>query len=145
MSHVASSEDRVRLFVYGLLLAGEREHALLAGSTLIGPVRTKAEFYLVDLGVYPALVPGGQVSVVGELYLVSKATRFELDVKRQCPVLFQRIRVTLEDGSEAEAYAMREEQVRGKRRLKLGDWRGRLSPPPRSQSRAEWVQHFRRR
>jgi gamma-glutamylcyclotransferase (GGCT)/AIG2-like uncharacterized protein YtfP len=137
--------DRVRLFVYGLLLEGEREHAQLAGSTLLGPIRSKPEFYLVDLGVYPALVPGGQVSVVGELYLVSKATRFELDVKRQCPVLFQRIRIGLEDGSEAETYAMREEQVRGKRRLKLGDWRGRLSPPPRSLSRSEFIQNLRRR
>lgn len=146
MSHVTSPDaERVRLFVYGLLLTGEREHTLLAGSTLLGAARTKAEYYLVDLGVYPALVPGGQVSVVGELYLVSKATRFELDVKRQCPVLFQRIKVALEDGSEAEAYAMREEQVRGKRRLKQGDWRGRFSPQPRPLSRSEWVQNFRRR
>jgi gamma-glutamylcyclotransferase (GGCT)/AIG2-like uncharacterized protein YtfP len=118
---------------------------LLQGSTLLGAVRTKPAYYLVDLQVYPALVPGGQVSVVGELYLVTKAVRFELDVKRQCPVLFQRIRVTLEDGSEAEAYAMREEQVRGKRRLKQGDWRGRFSPQPRPLSRSEFVQNLRRR
>lgn len=146
MSHPAGTDsDRVRLFVYGLLLEGEREHALLAGSKLLGPVRTQPAFYLVDLGVYPALVPGGQVSVVGELYLVSKATRFELDVKRQCPILFQRTIVTLEDGSEAEAYTMREEQVRGKRRLKLGDWRGRFSPKPKPLSRAEFIQNLRRR
>lgn len=145
MSQEPADTERVRLFVYGLLLEGEREHALLAGSRLLGPARTKAEYYLVDLGVYPALVPGGQVSVTGELYMVSKATRFELDVKRQCPVLFQRIRVTLEDGSEAEAYAMREEQVRGKRRLKQGDWRGRFSPRPKPLSRSEFIQNLRRR
>lgn len=142
---MSTDSERVRLFVYGLLLEGEREHALLAGSTLLGAVRTQPQYYLVDLGVFPALVPGGQVSVVGELYLVSKATRFELDVKRQCPILFQRSRVTLEDGSEAEAYTMREEQVRGKRRLKLGDWRGRFSPQPRPLSRAEFIQNLRRR
>jgi gamma-glutamylcyclotransferase (GGCT)/AIG2-like uncharacterized protein YtfP len=144
-SEVAPAAERIRLFVYGLLLSGEREHELLQGSALVGAARTKPEYTLVDLGVYPALLAGGTVSVLGELYLVSRAVRFELDVKHQCGVLFQRIRVTLEDGSEAETYAMREEQVRGKRRLKLGDWRGRLSPPPRSPTRSQFVQNLRRR
>lgn len=145
MSSSAADADRIRLFVYDLLLEGEREHELLKDSVLVGPARTKPEHTLVDLGVYPALLQGGTVSVLGELYLVSRAIRFELDVKRQCPVLFQRARVSLDDGSEAEAYVMREEQVRGKRRLKLGDWRGRLSPQPRSPSRSAFVQNLRRR
>jgi gamma-glutamylaminecyclotransferase len=146
MQTVPSTDvDRIRLFVYGLLLEGEREHELLKGSVLIGPARTKPEYTLVDLGVYPALLTGGAVSVLGELYVVSRAVRFELDVRRQCPVLFQRVRVKLDDDTEAETYAMSEEQVRGKRRLKLGDWRGRLSPQPRAPSRSQFVQNLRRR
>jgi gamma-glutamylaminecyclotransferase len=129
-SSAAGSGDapnELRLFVYGTLLSGERDHGLLAGATFVGPVRTVPEFALVDLVVYPALVAPGRVAIVGELYLVSKKHRFTLDVKKECPVLFHRRTVRLEDG-EAEAYAMRDEQARGKRRIANGDWKNRFAP-----------------
>jgi gamma-glutamylaminecyclotransferase len=121
------SSDLVRLFVYGSMLEGEREHALLAGATFAGVTRTAPAYTLVEVPPYAALLAEGSVSVLGELYVIDKKLRFMLDVKRQCPVLFHRITVRLEDGSEAEAYAMREEQVRGKRRIKHGSYRGRFS------------------
>jgi gamma-glutamylcyclotransferase (GGCT)/AIG2-like uncharacterized protein YtfP len=124
------SSDLVRLFVYGSLLKGEREHALLAGATFAGVVRTAPAYTLVEVPPYAALLTDGSVSVVGELYVIDKKLRFTLDVKRQCPVLFHRVTVRLEDGSEAEAYAMREEQVRGKRRIKHGSYRARFSKSP---------------
>lgn len=124
----------IRLFVYGSLMQGEREHERLAGAAFVGPVRTMPEYTLVDLGPYPALLENGCVSIVGELYLVDKKQRFSLDVKMECPVLFQRIEVRLEDGSQAETYAMRDEQVRGKRRLAQGDWRSRFAPRKRTES-----------
>jgi len=123
--------DPVRLFVYGTLLSGERDAALLDGATLLGEVRTEPRYTLVDLGVYPALLERGTVAVAGELYLVDKKRRFALDVKWQVPILFQRVTVKLQGGEEAEAYVMREEQVRGKRRLGQGDWKGRFAPRPR--------------
>lgn len=118
----------LRLFVYGLLLKGEREHPLLEGAQLLEEARTAPEHTLVDLEVYPVLLVGGQVSVLGELYGVSRHLRFKLDVHHQCPVLFRRITVQLADGTQAETYAMDEEKVRGKRRLKNGSWRGRFEP-----------------
>lgn len=118
----------LRLFVYGLLLKGEREHPLLEGAQLLEEARTAPEHMLVDLEVYPVLLVGGQVSVLGELYGVSRHLRFKLDVHHQCPVLFRRITVQLADGTQAETYAMDEEKVRGKRRLKNGSWRGRFEP-----------------
>lgn len=121
-------EPEVRLFVYGLLLQGEREHALLEGAALLGEVRTVPQHTLVDLDFYPVLLAGGQVAVLGELYGVSRQVRFKLDVHHQCPVLFRRIVVELADGSTAETYAMDEDKVRGKRRLKNGSWRGRFEP-----------------
>src|SRR4051794_39608917 len=54
----APTDDTIRLFDYGSLMAGERDHALVAASKLVGPARTKAEYHLVDLGIYPALVRG---------------------------------------------------------------------------------------
>lgn len=135
----------IRLFVYGTLLAGERDHALLDGAELVGPARTRAAYTLVDLGVYPALLEGGTVSIVGELYLVDKKQRFGIDVKKECPVLFQRISVDLDDGTRAETYAMREEQVRGKRRLADGDWQKRFAPRPRPHRGGPLVQAARAR
>ena len=118
----------VLLFVYGLLLHGEREHGLLEGAPLLGQARTTPEHTLVELDFYPVLLAGGHVAVQGELYGVSRELRFKLDVHHQCPALFRRISVKLADGSEAQTYAMDEEKVRGRRRLRGGSWRGRFEP-----------------
>jgi gamma-glutamylcyclotransferase (GGCT)/AIG2-like uncharacterized protein YtfP len=125
--------DEIRLFAYGSLLPGERHQELLAGAKFVASVRTAPQYKLVDLGVYPALIEGGNVSVAGELYLIDKKQRFAMDTVKECPVLFQRVIVTLEDGGLAEAYVMNEDQVRGKRRIASGDWRQRFAPRPRSE------------
>ncbi|HEV8247592.1 MAG TPA: gamma-glutamylcyclotransferase family protein [Polyangiaceae bacterium] len=129
----------IRLFAYGSLLPGERDHDLMAGAELIGPVRTRASYALIDLGVYPALIASGRVSVAGKLYHIDAKRRFAIDVRKECPVLFQRTSVVLEDDSEAEAYVMREEQVRGKRRIANGDWLARFAPKARADHSAPIV------
>jgi gamma-glutamylaminecyclotransferase len=139
------SSSEVRLFVYGLLLQGEREHALLEGAPLLGEARTAPEHTLVDLDFYPVLLIGGQVSVVGELYGVTRHQRFKLDVHHQCPVLFRRIKIKLSDGTEAETYAMDEDKVRGKRRLKNGSWRGRFEPRKSSVPPGPMTEYARKR
>ena len=135
----------VRLFVYGLLLQGEREHALLEGAPLLGEAQTAPEHTLVDLDFYPVLLVGGNVAVVGELYGVSRHLRFKLDVHYQSPVLFRRITVKLADGTEAETYAMDEDKVRGKRRLKNGSWRGRFEPRKSSVPPGPMTEYARKR
>lgn len=128
---VAPPDPRFRLFAYGSLLPGERDHALLATATPLGPARTAPRHTLVDLGVYPALLAEGTTSVVGELFLVDAKTRFTTDVKKECPALFQRIEIALDDGSAADAYVMAEDKVRGRRRIKNGSWKLRTAPPER--------------
>ena len=135
----------VRLFVYGLLLQGEREHALLEGALLLGEAHTLPRHTLVDLNFYPVLLVGGQVAVLGELYSVSRELRFKLDVHHQCPVLFRRVVVTLADGTEAETYAMDEDKVRGKRRLRRGSWRGRFEPRKSSVPPGPMTEYTRKR
>lgn len=120
------SAPACRLFVYGLLLRGEREHSLLEGAPLLGEARTIPEHTLVDLDVYPVLLVGGQVAVLGEVYDVSPHLRFKLDVHHQCPALFRRVTIQLADGSSAETYVMDDDKVRGKRRIRGGSWRGRF-------------------
>jgi gamma-glutamylaminecyclotransferase len=128
MEPSAAEDPEVRLFVYGLMLQGEREHGLLEGAPLLGQAVTTPEHTLVDLDFYPALLVGGHVAIQGELYAVSRHLRFKLDVHHQCPALFRRVSVRLADGTQAETYAMDDEKVRGKRRLRGGSWRGRFEP-----------------
>ena len=117
-----------RLFFYGTMLPGERDHALLESAQSLGPALTEPLYQLVELNVYAALIPDGKVAVHGELYAVDLETRRQIDVKRQVPILFQRAKIRLADGSDAETYLMTADQVRGKRRLAHGDWRKRFAP-----------------
>ena len=135
----------IRLFVYGLLLQGEREHGLLEGAHLLGEACTVPEYTLVDLNFYPVLLVGGQVAVLGELYSVSRELRFKLDVHHQCPALFRRVVVKLADGTEAETYAMDDDKVRGKRRLRGGSWRGRFEPRKSSVPPGPMTEYSRKR
>jgi gamma-glutamylcyclotransferase (GGCT)/AIG2-like uncharacterized protein YtfP len=137
--------ETVRLFVYGLLLQGEREHGLLEGAPCLGQVTTAPEHTLVDLDFYPVLLVGGQVAVEGELYGVSRELRFRLDVHHQCPALFRRVRVRLSDGTEAETYVMDDEKVRGKRRLRGGSWRKRFEPRRSSVPPGPMTEYARKR
>jgi gamma-glutamylcyclotransferase (GGCT)/AIG2-like uncharacterized protein YtfP len=125
---VLAVEKSCRLFVYGTLLPGERDHAFLASAELIGPGVTEPLFQLVELNVYAALIPDGKVRVHGEVYAVDLETRRRIDVARQVPILFQRAKIGLADGSAVETYLMNPDQVRGKRRLAHGDWRQRFLP-----------------
>jgi len=141
----AAEAPEVRLFVYGLLLRGEREHSLLEGAPLLGEVLTAPQHTLVDLDFYPVLLENGRAAVQGELYGVSRQLRFKLDVHHQCPVLFRRIQVRLADGTVAETYAMDEEKVRGKRRLRGGSWRGRFEPRKSSVPPGPMTQYVKKR
>lgn len=125
-----ASPDR-RLFVYGTLLKGEPGHSVLEGSESLGTAQTEPAFQLVDLGPFAALIPEGTTSVAGELYRVAMATVLRIDVLRQVPILFDRARIRLADGSEADAYVMTRDQVRGRRTVHGGDWRKRFSDQAR--------------
>ena len=134
-----------RMFFYGTLLPGERDHALLASAELIGPAQTEPLYQLVELNVYAALIPDGKVAVHGELYALDLETRRQVDVKRQVPILFQRAKIRLADGSDAETYLMTADQVRGKRRLAHGDWRKRFAPTLERSAPGQFVNWTRSR
>jgi gamma-glutamylcyclotransferase (GGCT)/AIG2-like uncharacterized protein YtfP len=120
----------LRLFVYSSLLSGEAEHDLLEGAKLLGPAVTLPEYHLFELGPYGALVSGGTTRVAGELYEVDRECRRRLDVHREVGVLFERGVVRLDGGGEAESYLMPAHRVRGKRRIRGGDWKGRFGGGP---------------
>ena len=128
------NERECRLFVYGTLRQGEPRHTLLGASRYLGAVTTTPEFHLVDLGPHAALVRGGSTAVSGEVYAVELEVRRSIDVDRQVPILFTREAITLADGTNADAYLLTVDQVRGRRRLSHGDWKQRFArnAPPRA-------------
>ncbi len=133
---------RCRLFVYGSLLEGHPGHALLEHAERVGVAQTEPEYELVDLGAYAGLVPLGSTAVKGELYIVDLETRARIDRERQVPILFERSLVRLAGGDEAESYVMSADKVRGRRRLRHGDWRRRfepLSPRPAPSPFVTWA------
>ena len=117
---------RYTLFVYGTLLRGETSHTLLKDAASLGPATTAATFDLFDLGAYPALVFGGTTAVAGEVYELEVRQLAAVDVHEEVPRLFKRERIELADGRNVEAYVLDRDQVRGRRRIRSGDWRTRF-------------------
>lgn len=115
----------LRVFVYGTLLPGERNHHYLARCERVEAARTHAEFELLDMGTYPALVAGGAQSVPGEVYLVDADALTWLDRLEECPEFYLREQVALLDAEPAEAYVLPPARVpHGAARIPAGDWRG---------------------
>jgi gamma-glutamylaminecyclotransferase len=112
-----------RLFVYGSLKRGFAHHDQLRGASLEGEMRTEAGYRLVRQGRYPALVEGGTTCVSGEVYRVSPELLERLDAFEGCPELYQRRRVTLADGSEAEAYLIGSELGASFAEVEGGSWK----------------------
>jgi gamma-glutamylcyclotransferase (GGCT)/AIG2-like uncharacterized protein YtfP len=131
------------LFVYGTLLQGESGHSLLDGAAPLGSARTTAAFDLFDLGPYPALVAGGSVAVAGEVYEVTARSLAAIDIHEEVPRLFKRATIELEGGRHAQAYVLERDQVRGRRRIRSGDWRSRFRvdrvPAPANAPFVAWL------
>jgi gamma-glutamylcyclotransferase (GGCT)/AIG2-like uncharacterized protein YtfP/predicted GNAT family N-acyltransferase len=112
-----------KVFVYGTLMRGERNHRLLARVRFLGEAITAPRFELAHLGAYPALVPGGKTAIAGELYAVDAATLAALDDLEAHPHYYQRTVIELSDGELVEAYLLDGEHASGRPRIAAGDWR----------------------
>lgn len=108
---LAPEPPRVLLFVYGSLKSGYENAHLLAGATLLGPARTKMGYRLIRYcDGYPGLVPASnsESSVEGELYAVHPAHLSELDAFEECPTLYRREAIELDDQQIVQAYLVAE-------------------------------------
>ena len=77
----------------------------------------------MDLGAFPALVPGGQTAVAGEVYRVDSSTLAALDSLEGHPRFYYREPIMLDSGQEALAYMQAPKQTRGRPHISSGDWR----------------------
>jgi gamma-glutamylcyclotransferase (GGCT)/AIG2-like uncharacterized protein YtfP len=109
-----------RLFVYGSLRRGERNHAFLQGARFAGRASTVARYTLRHAGMTPGLAENGEQAVTGEVYELDAAHLARLD--RLGGALYVRGEVELADGSSAQAYFMPESHVRCYPEVASGDW-----------------------
>jgi gamma-glutamylcyclotransferase (GGCT)/AIG2-like uncharacterized protein YtfP len=84
-----------RVFVYGTLKRGQRNHQrfLGPGTGARFAADTEIEGLLSDLGTFPAVVLGGEREVRGELFEVQDEALEALDRLEGVPDLYQRSRV----------------------------------------------------
>ena len=111
-----------RLFVYGSLMRDQPNHQLLQGSRFLGPAQTPPRYTLVDLGPYPAMLAGGETSVVGEMYEVAPLVLAELDRLEEHPHVYERSTIVLASGDSVETYLLHEHLRRGAAEISSGNW-----------------------
>lgn len=121
----AQPEPRLLVFVYGTLLAGERNHHLLDRSQLVASTKTRPVYTLHDLGLFPGLVAGGAHAVVGEVYEIDEPTLARLDRLEGHPDFYCRASISLDNGMEAEVYLLPPRHAAPHPIIVSGDWRQR--------------------
>ncbi|MGZ3423176.1 MAG: gamma-glutamylcyclotransferase family protein [Polyangiales bacterium] len=99
---VGGEREGRRIFVYGTLLPGERNHLELLGARHEGAARTQPGWELVDLGPFPGMRAGEGV-VEGAVFVVDDAHLAKLDAFEGD--LFVRRPIALVEG-EAEAWIL---------------------------------------
>ncbi len=107
-----SAPQTHRVFVYGTLRRGQRNHHLLASSRFVGEAATLHPFWMITTGPFPVLldqVPDDfgvpALAVAGEIYHVDDATRVELDrLEREGIAYDRKVTELFEAGHRVEAY-----------------------------------------
>ena len=104
----------VRVFVYGTLMSGGRNAALMAGARLVGPAVTADAVWRLDQfnsasspgRQTPALRKGGAARITGEVWEVDTEGLARLDRLEQNGVRYLREPVALAGGGVAWAYVL---------------------------------------
>lgn len=79
-----------RVFVYGTLMRGQRNHHWMRGAVWLGRASTPRGFSLWSLGPYPVACPGGRGKILGEVYRLKRAHLYRLDVLEEFPRFYNR-------------------------------------------------------
>ncbi|MGB7565132.1 MAG: gamma-glutamylcyclotransferase family protein [Prochlorococcaceae cyanobacterium] len=108
------------VFVYGTLKRGQGNHHWLRGAAFLGRRRLDGAC-LYDLGPYPMAVAGDGL-IHGELFAVDGAGLLHLDELEEAPLLYQRHRRLLDDGTHAWTYMGQPPQVAGRALVPFADW-----------------------
>lgn len=111
--------------VYGTLRKGNGNHFILRDSKYLGTIRTPPMFTLMDMGAFPAVVPG-ESEVVVEIYEVDEKTEQRLfALEGYSPNRLRNMYGVSTFKSEVglvNIFTMTKEQVVGYEEITSGDW-----------------------
>jgi gamma-glutamylcyclotransferase (GGCT)/AIG2-like uncharacterized protein YtfP len=101
-----------RVFVYGTLQRGHRNHALLETSKFIGEAATLRTYWMITTGVFPVAldeVPADfglqPLAIAGEIYHVDDATLEQLDrLERKGRAYDRKVTDVYEAGHKVQAH-----------------------------------------
>lgn len=110
-----------KIFVYGTLRSGQSRSFVLSEQLFLGQSRTASMYTLVDLGLFPAMLPKGYYSIVGEVYMVDDACLDQLDMIEGHPHFYRRETIVLDDGSKAISYLLYRD-IQDTPVIESGDW-----------------------
>ncbi|MES1923697.1 gamma-glutamylcyclotransferase family protein [Salinisphaera sp. T31B1] len=88
-----------RVFVYGTLRPGERNHHYLATAMHRGAYITPPAYTLLDTGPYPAALDTGDTALTGDVFDVDDETFAALDVLEDYPIHYTRRYIATDHGS----------------------------------------------
>lgn len=112
-----------KIFIYGSLLEDCCNHHVIASAKKLFDAQTKAEYDLIDLGEYPALVSGGVTSVKGSVYEISPDLLAVLDEFEDHPDMYRRTDIELLDGQIVQTYLFPRSLLWAQTPVDSGDWR----------------------
>ncbi|MEE9596759.1 MAG: gamma-glutamylcyclotransferase family protein [Acidiferrobacterales bacterium] len=108
------------VFVYGSLRCGERHAHLLAGEHYLGAHKTGPCYTMFSLGNWPAIMAGGDVAIVGDVFGIDRSKLAHLDAFERFPHLFVRQRIPTPYG-QAWVYMFRHRPADAVT-IPSGDW-----------------------
>lgn len=110
------------VFVYGSLMEGLTNHALLLGAEKLGAAETAPEYRMYNLGLYPAIVRGGSIAIKGEVYSVTDEVLAALDRLEGHPDYYKRSKCVSTPWGKASVYMLPEALVVECEQVASGDW-----------------------
>jgi len=117
--------EKYKVFVYGSLMRGEFNHYILERSIYLGRSTTLKKYTLYDLGAFPAVVEGGNTSIVGEVFEVSGLTLMNLDALESHPQFYRRRLIELSGGQVVFMYILDPGFLRNELTIGSGNWKKR--------------------
>jgi gamma-glutamylcyclotransferase (GGCT)/AIG2-like uncharacterized protein YtfP len=125
MAPGALQQEWQLVFVYGTLKRGEKNHHWLEGASWQGEAELSGVL-LHDLGPFPMAVIG-EGTAIGEVYAVEEQGLARLDELEGYPRLYDRQKLSLNDGRQAWVYLGRPRQVRHAPQVDGGSWHHRTT------------------